>query len=103
MTETDHYHWSVAKFLKLNIKMYKFYCQLYLLPKPEVMGAMAKFFKTRKSVCCQKRQIGREQLFYGRTKVTKNVHSLTTFGGKNLFHYLCFYIYINHDITEAEN
>jgi hypothetical protein len=61
VTETDHYHWSVAKFLKLNIKMYKFYCQLYLLPKPEDMGAMANFFKTRKSVCWEKRQIGREQ------------------------------------------
>jgi hypothetical protein len=31
-----------------------FICQLYLLPKPEVMGTMAKFKK-------HERQIGREQ------------------------------------------
>jgi hypothetical protein len=31
--------------------------------------------------------------FYGQTKVAKNLHSLTTSGGKTLFHYLCFYIY----------
>jgi hypothetical protein len=38
---------------------------LYLLTlfaaEPEVMGTLAKLKKTRTSVCCEKRQIGREQ------------------------------------------
>ena len=54
-TITRDWNWplplvSSKIFLKLNIKMYTFYCQLYLLPKPEVMGAMANFFQNTK-VC----------------------------------------------------
>ena len=42
-TITRDWNWplplvSSKIFLKLNIKMYTFYCQLYLLPKPEAMG-----------------------------------------------------------------
>jgi hypothetical protein len=38
----------------------QFICQLYLLPKRKLRAQWLNF-KTRKSVCCEKRQIGREQ------------------------------------------
>ena len=37
------------------------YLSTLFAAEPEVMGTLFKFKKTRTSVCCEKRQIGREQ------------------------------------------